>query len=423
VTRSIHPPTTPGPAPAGGRRAGRRSLPAAVPALALAAALIASCGLPGTGSGPGAGTGTSPGPTDGAPPPASGPVAAEERPPTPTPTPVPTPTPTPTPEPTPVTVPAPLTGRPVSPAEAARHPVAVMVDDLRPARPQSGFNDASVVWHAPAEGGIPRYMLVFQERIPGDVGPVRSARPYYIAWASELNAVYVHVGGSPQALAQLRDYGRGQQVYNADEFRYGGTYLWRVRTRSSPHNVYTDGEHLRELAGAVGARDGMIEWPWQFGRDLAPALRPTGGVIETSYPANTIRYTYDRLTNTYRRAVTGEKRQIDAATDQPVAPKNVIVMRVSFGTLADPNPAKGRLDARIVGKGEAWIATNGRAIHGTWHKADLTAPTEFRDADGRPVVLTVGQTFIQVIPRQGELTVRNGRPAAPDAPAGATIAD
>src|SRR4029078_10969857 len=98
---------------------------------------------------------------------------------------------------------------------------AVMAHPLSRARPQSGFTAASVVWQAPAEGGIPRYMMVFQENIPTDVGPVRSSRYCYIAWAAELKAVCAHAGGSPQWLATLRAKGNGQLVYNADEFRYG----------------------------------------------------------------------------------------------------------------------------------------------------------------------------------------------------------
>src|SRR6476619_966831 len=158
---------------------------------------------------------------------------------TPEPTPVPTatPEPTPTPVPTPILVPAPLTGLPVTQPVAKRHVIAVMVDDQFAARPQSGFNAASIVWQAPAEGGIPRYMLVFQENIPTDVGPVRSSRYYYIAWAAELRAVYAHAGGSPQALATLRAKGNGQLVYNADEFRWGGSFH-RITTRFSPHNLY-----------------------------------------------------------------------------------------------------------------------------------------------------------------------------------------
>src|SRR6188768_1982769 len=208
---------------------------------------------------------------------------------TPTPTPSPTPSPTPTPIPTPVTVPAPLTGEPVSAAVAARHPIAVMIDDLSAARPQSGLSSASVVWQAPAEGGIPRYMALFQEGSPRAVGPVRSSRYYYIAWASEWRSVYVHVGGSPQALAFLHSAkGRGSAVYDADGFRYEGRYLWRIHTRFAPHNVYSDASHLRSLAKAVKAKPVDYKPAWKFAPDKPLAERPKGGTIVVPYLANTI---------------------------------------------------------------------------------------------------------------------------------------
>jgi hypothetical protein len=303
--------------------------------------------------------------------------------------------PAPTPVPTPVLVPAPLTGRLVAPAAAIRHPIAIMIDDLGAARPQSGFSAASIVWQAPAEGGIPRYMLVFQENIPTDVGPVRSSRYYYIAWAAELKAVYAHAGGSPQALSTLRSKGNGQLVYNADEFRWGGSFH-RISTRFSPHNLYTTGKQLRGIATAQRAKDGPIAWPWTFAPDLAFRLRPTGGRIQVAYSYNSIRYDYDRATNTYLRSVTGEKRQIDAATKQRVAPKNVVIMLMSFGPLNDGSH-KHRLEATVVGSGAAWIATNGTTIKGTWKKTSLTSPTRFYDKAGKAVVLTVGQTFVQVM--------------------------
>ncbi len=232
-------------------------------------------------------------------------------------------------------MPAPLTGRLVSPAVAQRHPVAVMIDDHHDARPQSGFNDAAIVWQAPAEGGIPRYMLIFQDRIPPSVGPVRSARQYYIAWAAEWKAVYAHVGGSPQAMQTLREKGRGQLVYNADEFRWGGIYFHRTRDRFAPHNVYTSGKELYQLSRRVGAKNEPIKAAWRFAPDKHPLLRPEGTRITVVYSQNTITYRYDRASNTYRRAVSGEKRQIDRGVDKPVAPKNVIVMTMSFGRLND----------------------------------------------------------------------------------------
>jgi hypothetical protein len=321
--------------------------------------------------------------------------------------------PTATPVPSPSLVPAPLDGLLVSPEAAARHPIAVMIDDLSPARPQSGFNSASVVWQAPAEGGIPRYMLVFQETIPKLVGPVRSARYYYIAWAAELRAVYAHAGGSPQALQTLRNQGSGQLVFNADEFRWGKSF-WRVgRPRFAPHNLYTDGKHLRGIARSVGAKDKELDAPWKFAPDLDIALRPRGAKLDFGYSANHIHYDYDWRTNTYLRSVTGEKKQVDAATGKRVAPKNVVVMWMSFGPLNDGSK-KHRLEAKVVGQGTAWIATNGKTIKGTWRKDSLTKPTQFFDSKGKQVVLTVGQTFINVLQLGSKVTLKAGTPAPPN---------
>jgi len=323
--------------------------------------------------------------------------------------------PSPTPAPTPVLAAAPLDGLLVTPAAAKLHVVAVMIDDLSPARPQSGFSDASVVWQAPAEGGIPRYMLMFQERTPKAVGPVRSARYYYIAWAAEWHAMYVHAGGSPQALATLRAQGNGQLVYNADEFRWGSSF-WRVTNRYPPHNLYTDGKHLRQLTTRVGATQPPAKAAWRFGPDAPLERRPVGGRIEVDYLANAIVYRYDRSTNTYRRYVSGGKRHVDAATGQAIAPKNVVVMRMQFGPLNDGAPNKHRLEAKVIGSGTAWIATNGRTVRGTWRKKSLTSPTRFYDAAGHQVLLTAGQTFVQVMKTTDVVKIQDGKAPPPTSP-------
>jgi len=325
-----------------------------------------------------------------------------------TPSPSATPVPTATPTPAPALVPAPLTGRMVTPAVAKRHVVAVMIDDHPAARPQSGFNDASVVWQAPAEGGIPRYMMWFQDSVPPAVGPVRSARLYFLAWASEWDAVYAHVGGSPQAMKLLREKGRGQVGYNADEFRWGGIYFHRTKDRFAPHNVYTSGKELYTLSRRLGAKNQVMKPAWRFAPDASLAFRPVGGTINTVYPWNTITYRYDRATNTYRRSVSGEKRQTDRGRKAFVAPKNVIVMSMSFAPLNDGSK-KHRLEAQFIGQGPAWISTNGKTIKGTWKKTSMTSPTRFYDKAGNPVTLTVGQTFVQVMPRGSKITIKDGK--------------
>ena len=337
--------------------------------------------------------------------------------PTATPTDSPSPEPTATPAPTPVLVPAPLTGLMVSPAAARRHPIAVMIDDLSAARPQSGFNSASIVWQAPAEGGIPRYMMVFGETQPTAVGPVRSSRYYYIAWAAEWKAIYAHAGGSPQAMSTLRAKGNGQLVYNADEFAHAGSFN-RVSSRFPPHNLYTDGKRLDALGRRLGAKPVANKPIWEFAPDAPLEQRPVGRRITFRYPTSAIRYDYDRSTNTYLRTVTSEGKQKDAATKKRVAPKNVVIMLMRFGPLNDGHPQKHRLEAQVVGSGTAWISTNGKTIKGRWQKKSLTAPTMFYDANGKEVTLTAGQTFINVMPSGTAVTIVRGKtpPAATPSP-------
>ena len=310
-------------------------------------------------------------------------------------------------------MPAPLTGAPVTEEVAARHPVAVMIDDISAARPQSGLSQADVVWHAPAEGGIPRYMAVFQSVGPTSVGPIRSSRLYYIAWAAEWRSVYVHAGGSPQALALLQtSQGRGKAVYNADQFRWS-RYLYRVDYRYPPHNVYSDKKNLQQLSKRIGAKPIPGQEPvWTFAPDAPLEQRPEGGKIVVPYYANKITYSYDRESNTYKRSVSVEGKQFDAGTKPKtrIAPKNVIVMRVAFVPLGDK---KRRLDGQVVGSGTAWVSTNGKTVKGTWRKKSFTAPTRFYGPDGKQLPLTIGQTFIQVVPKSTKITIQPGKGASP----------
>ena len=324
----------------------------------------------------------------------------------PGPTGTPGPTPAPTPVPTPALAVAPLTGLLVKPELAARHPIAVMVDDQWDARPQSGLTEASIVWQAPAEGGIPRYMMLFGEGSPKSVGPVRSARTYFVQWASEWNAVYVHAGGSPQANAILAAQGRGQLVYDVNALRLESRYFWRTTDRFAPHNLYTDGKHLRSVAGTVGAKAVEEKPAWKFADDAALELRPAGARISLSYLHGDFAYRYQRSTNAWRRYV-GGKVQRDRANNQVVAPKNVVIMEVRFGLLGPGQ--KGRLEAGNIGTGRAWIATNGTTIKGTWKKRSVSSPTRFYDRSGEQVVLTRGQTFVQVIPPGTPLKIVAGK--------------
>ena len=117
-------------------------------------------------------------------------------------------------------------------------------------------------------------MAIFQDTLPKDIGPVRSSRYYYIAWAAEWRAVYAHAGGSPQAKATLAAKGRGQYVYNVDEFRYSGTFH-RITTRAAPHNLYTTGAKLRAAGQARGCQGQGL----QGGLEVRPGRAARGAAV------------------------------------------------------------------------------------------------------------------------------------------------
>ncbi len=341
----------------------------------------------------------------------AGPAAA-------TPTPAPTPSPTPTP---PVQAVVDGTLVPASQAaKATRVPIAVMIDDHPDARPQSGLSSADLVYQAPAEGGIARYMAVFQTGDAKAIGPIRSARQYFAGWAAEWRALYAHVGGAPNALAWIRGTG-SSLLTDADEYTWAA-YMPRIGTRVAPHNVYSSTTQLRKLAARLQAKGGITESPWTFGADAPLASRPYGGSLTVSYPANLVGYTYDRATNRYPRTVSGGTPDVDAANGRRIAPANVIVQYVEVGALANApgqttNAFKGRLELGYVGSGTALVLCNGKVIQARWSKASDEAPTLFTYAKGskagQPIVLVRGQIYVQVVPLDAPVRAVAGKSAPP----------
>jgi hypothetical protein len=297
-----------------------------------------------------------------------------------------------------------------------------MLDDHWAARPQAGLSQADVVYHAIADGGVPRYMAVFQTQDPPLVGPIRSARPFFVAWAEEWQKpVYVHVGGSALALDRLAADDR-QYLYNAEGLRLvtNTRYMWREGSRPAPHNVYSSSAVLRILQAKMGATTGLPRSLWTFG-DPAPAwLRPVGGTIVVPFRDNRVEYRYDRDTNTYPRWVLRNRGaqdlivQLDANTGSQLSPSVVVVMYVN--TYLMPNSY--RLDVRYLGQGKALVFQNGTVVDARWVKNREQAPTTFRYASGpqagRPIPLNRGQIFIQVLAPDVPVSYDLGTPLTPD---------
>jgi hypothetical protein len=316
--------------------------------------------------------------------------------------PIPTPTVAPSPSPSPAVFVDPtvadLTGVKTDPARAHRLPIAVTIDDNRVARPQAGFNGASIVYQAPADGGETRYMMVFQEGDSAAIGPVRSARIFFVEWASEVHAAIGHYGGDRRSRTYLALW-NNTRFTNVEALGPGGKAYHRISSRSAPHNGYTSTSALRAMAIKLG---GPVSIPADIGRRLFVAPSPTSSLPASQhmvipYRTGRIDYRFDRKTDLYRRYVDGAI-QIDQADGHAVTTRNVAVLFMSFKTDTKIEPGHSRPVIGNIGSGRAAIFEEGRHVEGTWSKADETAPTRLFDAAGREIPLVTGRTFFQIVP-------------------------
>ncbi|MGF7185499.1 hypothetical protein GGQ84_001588 [Desulfitispora alkaliphila] len=287
---------------------------------------------------------------------------------------------------------APLTGEPLE-NEMLLRPLAVVVENSPNARPQSGLKQADVVYEVLAEGGITRFLVIYQQGTAELIGPVRSARHYMAYMAHDFDGVFVHVGGSPQGLTYV-----GQNtVANLNAYYIASGEFWRTSDRRAPHNLYSSTEKMRSLMKKRNLeRDTEINaWPF-----LAKGEVSSGGSvaeeITIKYPVQIshVRYLYDENKNNYKRYMGGVPH-LDRESESQLTADNIIVQYAN--TRAIPGDNQGRLDIDVVGAGEAVIFTNGRAYEANWKKSDKRSRTIYTDKQGEEIPLTPGSTWVQIV--------------------------
>ncbi len=283
---------------------------------------------------------------------------------------------------------SPLTGLEVNEADSKRPVTGVMVENSPEARPQSGIKDAGVVFESVAEGGITRFLLLYQEARPAQIGPVRSVRPQFASWVAAFDAGLAHVGGSDIPLGKLRS----GQIKDLDQFFNAGAFT-RVTNRAAPHNVYTTDEKLQALNRAKNYNSSTFT-TWKRTKKEAPADAPTASSI--TVPVSTgvfaVSYSWDKASNSYLRSVGGAAHN-DREQGQ-VAPKVVIVMQVPHDVIRDSN---GYSYPDVNTSGKAWLFQNGTVSEINWKKASDKAQIMFSDAANKEVELNAGQTWITAI--------------------------
>jgi hypothetical protein len=305
--------------------------------------------------------------------------------------------PPPKPKPAPTTVASNLTGLQVDPSINKRPVTAVMIENSMFARPQSGLDQAGVVFEAIAEAGITRFMGLYQDTAPGYLGPVRSVRPYYEQWAMGFDASIAHVGGSPEALSNIKKWG----VKDLDQFYNAGAYH-RISTRYAPHNMYTSMAALNKVEQSKGYKTSTYTG---FDRKKeSPSKTPNVTSINLNISSSSyhVHYDYNARTNSYLRKMAGAPHYVvdSKGKKTQLQPKVVVTMVMHYGLESDGYHST----YGATGTGHVYIFQDGTVTKGTWNKPDKTSQFKFYDMNGHPIALNPGQTWLTAMGSAGDVT-------------------
>lgn len=278
-----------------------------------------------------------------------------------------------------------LTGEQIDPALNKRPITGIMIENSPDARPQSGMNQAGVIYEAIAEGGITRFLCLFQQTQPDYIGPVRSVRPYYVDYLLPYDASIVHAGGSAGGLAKVRDMG----VKDLDHGANGGAFQ-RVSDRFAPHNLYTSMAKLDEVSAARGYVTSDVKSLARKEEKPGQPITAKAINISMSSPLYDVHYDYDPVTNNYLRTL-GGRPHTDQRSGQQLSPKVVIALAASYSQSGIYSVYQTN------GTGRAYIFQDGTAQQVSWTKASERDQIVFTDDAGKPVALNAGQTWFTVV--------------------------
>lgn len=281
-------------------------------------------------------------------------------------------------------------------------PIAVMIDNNINAMPQAGLLEADIIYEIIVEGGESRLMLILQDKDLDKIGPIRSARHYFLDYALENDAIYVHYGWSPQAQSDITSLG----VDNINGIYESEDSFWRVDDKYAPHNAVTSTKNILEIADRKGYRvekekENVLNY-------VVDEVNLEDGEIANTVTipyssGNVVKYEYDEDLKEYVRYSRGEK-QVDWDTEKTVTTKNIIIEKARNTTLNDGS-GKGRQTLDNIKELDGYYITNGKAIKITCDKTTRSGQTVYKDLDGNEIDVNDGKTFIQICPIDAEITI------------------
>jgi hypothetical protein len=270
---------------------------------------------------------------------------------------------------------------------------AVAIDNHVDARPASGLARSPIVFELPVEGGITRFLAFFEKG--GEItelGPVRSARPYFLDLISEFGyPLFLHFGGSPAALEKIAS----SSLFTAadrDGMGAAGNGFWRDLKKEMPHNAYTSSAKVEAMFAVRGGGERVVT-PWLFSQNIKSEQNEEASFVAPvgNGPSYSPEWRYQKEKNLYVRYVAG-KEQVDAA-GEVLAAENVVVMSAAVKTL----DSIGRLSVNLFGEGEATVYRAGEAVAAKWKNEEGGSPMRFYGSTGAEIVFSAGRVWIEVV--------------------------
>ena len=285
-------------------------------------------------------------------------------------------------------------------------PYAVMINNNHSAWPQCGLQDAYLVYEIMTEGGITRMMALYKDKYPTKVGSVRSARHYFIDYAEENDAIFVHWGGSPQAYSRINS-----GINDIDGISLEGSVFFRDKSlkRDYEHTGFVDLEKAKSYAEGKGfARDVNKDLLLNYSAEEIDLSVKTGASVADSVTLkysdyHTTSYEYDAENKVYKRSMSG-KANVDLTTGKQYTAKNIIVYQVKNYTLSDGS-GKGRQELDNIGSGSGYYISNGYAVPIKWEKTSHSGQTVYKYESGEEITVNDGNTFIQICPIDSGITI------------------
>lgn len=290
-------------------------------------------------------------------------------------------------------------------------PIAFMIDNNTNAQPQASINSTYMVYEIIVEGGETRLMALFKGTEADEVGPIRSARHYFLDYAMENDALYAHLGMSPQA---ERDFGVydidhiNGQIYDTGKARTQSSLYWRAKHKKAPHNAYTNTESILTIAKDKGwnttsDKESVLNYvPEEVNLDQADSMIANTITIPYS-TGHKVQYKYDETTKRYTR-YSKNRKMTDEVTKEDVTTKNIIITFARNYTLND-GENKGRQEVTTVGALDGYYITNGKAIKIKCIKNSRSKQTEYVDSQGNEINVNDGNTWVNICPVDAKVTI------------------